>query len=381
MHRLGVQISPVASRRDIRAFLDLPHRLYADDPHWVPPIRRDVSAFLSGTRHPFSKSGSVTAFLARQGDRVVGRIAAIENRAHNAYHKDRTAFFGFFEAENDLSVSEALVNHVTTWAKERGFETLRGPMSPSTNYECGLLYSGDPGPPVVMMPHNPPYYRQHLESLGFEKAHDLYAFFQDAATSDIARWARIAEKIRERSGVTVRAIDLSRFRKEVELIVDIYHDAWRDNWGFVPINPDEVDRLARELRPLILPWLGHFLIKDGREVAFLLALPDYNRVLIRHRGRLTPLLIFRLLRSRKRLPFMRLHLMGVRKELQHLGLDVLLYDEIVRECLQHGITKNESSWILESNTAMVNTLERVGAKRYRTYRIFDRRLINASASP
>jgi hypothetical protein len=203
---------------------------------------------------------------------------------------------------------------------------------------------------------------------------DLLAFHQQEDSSNLERWSRIATRIRERAGVELRRLDLRNFERDVATIVEIYHDAWSHNWGFVPINAAEVRRMAKELRPVIVPWLGAFVMKDGVEVAFSLGLPDYNRVLADLEGRLFPFGWLRLLRARTRIPFMRILLMGVRQSHQSLGLDVLLYDEIVRNCLPRGIRENESSWILETNAPMINTLERAGARRYRTYRLYEKPL-------
>lgn len=365
-------MTPVRTRADRRAFRLLPFRLYAGDPDWVPPLHRDIKAFLDASRHPFGRSGEIAFLLARRDGAVAGRIAAIVNRAHNDYHGERTGFFGFFEAEDDPGVAAALLDAAAGWVSARGMTTIRGPCSPSTNYECGLLVDGDPGPPTLMMPYNPRWYARLIEGCGFVKAMDLYAYRQEAASSDLDRWSRIAERIRQRAGVTMRPLDKRRLDADVRTIVEIYHDAWGRNWGFVPINDEEVRRMASELRPVIVPWLGGFVEKDGRALGFHLGLPDYNRVLIRLRGRLFPFGFLKLLRARTRIPFMRLLLMGVRQDSQHLGLDVLLYDDVVRNCLSRGITANESSWILETNTPMINTLERAGARRSRTYRIYER---------
>jgi GNAT superfamily N-acetyltransferase len=374
----GISILPVRTAADRRAFRLLPFRLYSRDPYWVPPLHRDIKAFLDVRRHPFSGSGSIEYFLARREGLVAGRIAAIENRAHNTHHRDLTGFFGFFETENDPQVAARLLDAAETWVRARGLASLRGPCSPSTNYECGLLVAGEPGPPTLMMPYNPSWYAGLIEAQGFRKVRDLYAFRQDKESSELDRWARLAEKIRARAGVSLRRLDLKSFGREVQAIVEIYHDAWSENWGFVPLNSAEVERMARELRPVIVPWLGAFVMKDGQEVAFYLGLPDYNRVLRHLRGRLFPFGFLRLLRSKNRLDFMRLLLMGVRKEYHHLGLDVLLYDDVVRTCLSRGITSNESSWILEDNLPMINTLERAGARRWRTYRIYEKALEDPS---
>jgi hypothetical protein len=373
----GITVGAVQGRADREAFLRLPHRLHAADPCWVAPLDRDIRAFLRADRHPFAASGSMEHLLARSGDRVVGRITAIVNHAHNRHHGDRAGFFGFFECEDDPDVARALIEAVAGRLRGAGLDVLRGPVSPSTNYECGVLVEGEPGPPVFMMPHNPPHYPGLLEAAGLRKAVDLLAYRHDESNTDVARWNRISDRIRARTGAEFRPIELRRFAREVELITEIYHDAWADNWGFVPMNRREVTSMAAQLRPVIVPWLAGFVTVGGREAGFYLGLPDYNRVLIRLRGRLFPLGFLRLLRARGRIPFMRLLLMGVRRNQQGRGLEALLLQNLCASALSHGIPESESSWILETNTAMNQELIRAGARPYRRYRIYERSLAPA----
>ncbi|MAE62810.1 MAG: N-acetyltransferase [Phycisphaeraceae bacterium] len=366
-----VVVELVRTRSDRRTFRLLPHRLYADDPHWVAPLNLDVKAFLSG-RHPYYENGEIAFYLARRGGEVVGRIAAIENRTHNEQKNERGAFFGFFETIDDRDVSRALFDQVAAWARERDLDSLRGPTSPSLNYESGLLVTGEPGPPVLMMPHNPLWYADHVEAHGFRKEMDLDAFWLDREIIDLDRWDRLSGRILARNQVTTRLLDMSRFEDEVRLVMDIFNDAWSENWGFVPLSQREFDALAKELKQGVHPGLGSFLVREGREIGFWIGLPDYNRILIELKGRLLPFGWLKLLRAKRRLDAMRVLLMGVRKEHQHLGLDSGLYANIVKQGFEHDIHGAECSWILETNKPMANTLTRVGARKYRSYRIFRR---------
>jgi hypothetical protein len=182
----------------------------------------------------------------------------------------------------------------------------------------------------------------------------------------------MAERLRDRARVTVRALDLKRFKAEVHLIVELFNDAWSTNWGFVPMNEREIQNMASELRYLVRPELCSFVERDGEAVGFYLLLPNYNEVFRTAKGRVIPFTIPRLLRAKKVLRTGRVLLMGVRKKFQHMGIDAVLNGEIVRACITHGIDETESSWLLESNKAMINTLERVGSRHYRTYRIYGR---------
>lgn len=368
-----LRVEPVRTRSHRTAFRTLPFQVYRGDPHYVPPLNRDIQAFLSPRRrHPFYESGDIEFFLARRGGRTAGRIAAIHNRAHLEHHRDGAGFFGFLEAHDDAEATAGLLEAAAAWLASRGCTEIRGPTSPSLNYESGLLISGEPGIPHLLMPYTPPYYAGHVEKAGFKKARDLLAYYLHKDAIDTQRWARIAEKLRDRARVEVRRLDVSRFRDEVRTLVDVFNDAWSANWGFVPMNEREIQHMGKELRPLVRPELCAFVEREGRAVGFYLLLPNYNRILRSCRGRLTPLAVCRLLWAKRRLRSGRVLLMGVRRDFQHMGIDAVINAEIVRACLAHGIDETESSWLLESNGPMINTLERVGSRLYRIYRIYSR---------
>jgi GNAT superfamily N-acetyltransferase len=313
-------------------------------------------------------------FLARRGTQIVGRIAAIFNRDHQRHHGDGAGFFGFFEAEKDQEVADALLDAASSWVRDRGCTHLLGPTSPSLNYESGLFVHGDEGPPHIMMPHNKAYYPELLEQSRCVKAQDLLAYYLHKDLIDTERWARMAERLRDRARVTVRTLDMARFRDEVRLIVDLFNDAWSANWGFVPMNEREIQHMATELRHLVRPELCAFVEREGEPVGFYLLLPNYNVILRTAKGRVLPFTLPRLLLAKRTLRAGRVLLMGVRRSFQHMGIDAVLNGEIVRACLAHGIDETESGWLLESNAAMINTLERVGSRHYRTYRVYRRDL-------
>ena len=368
-----VSVTPVQSRADRRAFRLLPHRLYASDPHWVAPLNKDIRALLNPRRtHPFHASGDVAEFLARRDGEVVGRIAAIHNRDHLKHHNDGAGFFGFFECIEDQHLANTLLDAAMTWLKGRGLVEMRGPLNPSLNYESGCLVWGEPGIPYIMMPHNLPYYSTLFEGFGLTKTQDLLAYYMHKDVMDIKRWGAMANKLKDRAQATVRTIDMSKFRQEVETIVDIFNDAWSENWGFVPMNPLEIQAMAKELKPLVRPELCSFVVREGREVGFYLCLPNYNLIIKDFKGRLTPWGIYRLLASKRKLRHGRVLLMGVRKASRGLGIDAVLNGEIVRACTTHGIDDTESSWLLETNKPMINMLERVGSRHFRTYRVYSK---------
>ena len=374
-----MKVRPIRTARDLRRFIALPYRLYADDPLWAPPLRRDVRLLLSRTKNPFFAHGEAEYFLAENGGKVVGRIAAIVNRAHNAFHGDRIGFFGFFESENDPAVAEGLVESAAEWLRSRAFDTMRGPASFSTNDECGLLVDGFDTPPTILMPHNPPYYLDLLTGTGFTRAKDLLVY-QGGTLEGVVptpeRLSRGVELIRRRTGVTIRPIRMADFAHEVERIKQLYNRSWERNWGFVPMTSAEIDHLAQQFKPVVVPRLAPFLEKDGQVVGFAVALPDLNVSFRKNRrGRLLPGLA-RLLWDLKtgKIHRMRILLLGLGPEYRGKGIDAVLYHWLWEHGNALGIHWAEAGWILEDNTAMNAGLVKIGFTVYKTYRMLDRAL-------
>ena len=346
---------------------------------WVPPLRRDVALLLDRTKNPFFEHGEAEYFLAERAGTVVGRIAAISNRLHNEVHGDKVGFFGFFESERDPDVAEALFATASAWLGTRGFDTMRGPASFSTNDECGLLVWGFGAPPAIMMPHNPDWYVGLVEGAGFAKAKDLlvYEGGDPKGSSPPERIERAVRLVTERLGLTLRALDMRDFHAEVERVKVLYNQCWEKNWGFVPMTGREIDHLAEAFKPVVIPDLVPFVEKDGVPVGFALALPDLNTVFRSNRkGYLLPVLP-RLLWSLKRetINRARILLLGVIPELRGKGIDAVLYHWIWTRAGQHGMPWGEAGWILEDNAAMNAGLIKMGFRHYRTYRMYDRPIV------
>lgn len=370
---------PARARPDVRAFIDLPYRLHQRDPLWVPPLRQDIVALLSREKNPFFEHAEAEYFLAERDGHAVGRIAAISNRLHNETHDDRVGFFGFFESIDDQSVADALFSAAAEWLRAHGHDTMRGPASFSVNDECGLLVDGFETPPTLMMPHNPRSYVALVERAGFAKVKDLLVYEggdPDRYKPVPERLARGTELIRQRQGITLRALNMKDFGGEVERIKAIYNAAWEKNWGFVPMTDHEIDHLASQFKPVVIPELVPFAEKDGKVIAFGLALPDLN-VAFRGNtsGRLFPaiLKVFWLLKARK-LKRARIVLLGILPEYRGKGIDAMLYHWIWTRAGQRGIYWGEAGWILEDNPAMNAGLEKMTFQIYKTYRLYDRTL-------
>ena len=371
-------VTPVSGRQDLDAFIKLPWRIYAGDPNWVPPLLRLQRELLSPRHNPFYRHADVQLFLARRDGQVVGRISAQVDREHNRYHNERTGFFGFFECQNDLAVASGLLVAAESWLCERGMDRARGPLSFSINGEVGLLVEGFDSPPHILTPYNPPYYAELLLGCGYAKARDLYAW----------RWerqpvpegpARMVAELRQRPEVRVRRANLRHFEAEVRTILDLYNDAWSENWGFVPATEAEAERMAHDLRLIIDPQIVPFVEIDGQAAGVALALPNLNEAIHDLDGKLFPFGLLKLLwRLKVRRPQSgRLLLLGIRKEFRsrrYAGLAYLLCDEIYRGAAARGYEWAEFSWTLEDNKLINSMITKIGCRRYKTYRIYEKML-------
>ncbi|MGH7570193.1 MAG: GNAT family N-acetyltransferase [Gemmatimonadales bacterium] len=367
---------PVTDGRGLNRFIAFPYDHYRGDPQWVPQLRRDVHTLLSPARNPFFQHAEAQYFLAvrRSDGRAVGRIAAIKNDAHNRVHEDRVGFYGFFESADDPAVAAALFDAAAAWLRGKGCDTMRGPMSPSINDECGLLIHGFDSPPTLLMPHNPAYYVGLHDTNRFVKAMDLLVYQVDAGTGPPERYERAATLIAQRKGIRLRPLNMKRFAAEVELVKRLYNQAWERNWGFVPLTEAEIDHLAKQLKPIVVPDYVCFAERGGDVVGFAVALPDLNMAL-KHNpsGRLFPG-ILKVLWHARRIPRTRVALLGVVPELRGSGVDALMYHWIWTHAVRHGTTWGEAGWILENNPVMRHGAERMGFRHYKTYRVYDKPL-------
>ena len=359
--------------RLVRAFVELPYRMYAGDPRWIPELRRDAHRRLSPRHNPFLAHSEMALFLATRDGRVCGRIAAIEDCAHNEFHRERLAWFGFFEAE-DRATADALLDRAEAWGRRRGCTALRGPANPSLNESAGLLVDGFDDDPYVLMPHNPPVYASYVEGAGYVKVKDLWAWDIDLTVPLGARIARLAERVRKRHGVTVRRVNMHAYYSELEKMVAVYRQAWEANWGFVPPTDAEMRQLATDLKPIIDPDLVLFAEAAGRTVACAVALPDVNQVLKRMGGRLFPFGLLHFLNRKRVINRSRLLLLGVVPEYRNLGLYPLIIAEMHRRGVDSGYVRGELSWTLEDNDAINAGIAAAGGRRYKTYRLYEKPL-------
>ncbi|MCS7315806.1 MAG: hypothetical protein RMI94_14465 [Bryobacterales bacterium] len=366
-----IAIERVRSWRANREFIEFPYRHYRGDPCWVAPLRLEQRALFDVRRHPFYRQAEMERFIAVSGGRTVGRIAAILDHRYIRHQGETAGWFGFFEAEQDPEIVAALTGAASEWLVRRGIPVMRGPANPSANYECGLLVEGFDSPPCVMMPYNPPYYGPLLERAGLRKARDLYAYHTTASEIEMKRAEYLAERAAREHGVSVRPVRLKDFQAELERFFQIYNAAWSRNWGFAPMSREEMEYLGRRMRPVLDPNLALLAEIEGRPAGCALALPDINQALRHARGRLLPLGVFKMLYHMRAIRRMRVLILGVLEEYRTTGAAAALYAALFRNGRRAGYEEGEFSWVLEDNVMMNRSLEALGARRYKTYRIYE----------
>jgi hypothetical protein len=371
----GIEIAAVEGRSELKEFIDLPWRIYAGYPNWVPPLKKEVRRVLDTHKHPFWEFSERILFLARRGSETVGRIAGIIDRHNNEFHNEKVGVWGFFECADDPAAAAALFSSVESWLRSKGMAFMRGPLSPSTNYEVGLLVEGFDYPPALMMAYTPPYYQGLVESCGFSKEKDLLAFLIDGAYT-LPEWMdRLAEKIAKKKGVHIRLYRPKEEDAEFALIREIYNEAWAGNWGFVPLSEDEMRDIQRNVMEFADPDLAFFIYYEDEPAAFCLIFPDMNPLLKRLNGRIGLQGLLKVLMYKGEIHGLRLLMLGIKEKYRQLGLPMLALHhicEIVRK--KERYHSLEIGWTLEDNEPVNSLIEEAGAKRHKKYRIFRKSL-------
>jgi GNAT superfamily N-acetyltransferase len=372
----SIRIREIREGESLRGFIDLQWRINQDDPHWVAPLRMSLAGALNRAKHPFHRHAEVAYFVAERKGRIVGRIAAIMNLAHNDFHEESTGFFGLFEAEDDQGIADVLLDTAARWLAERGMDRMRGPVNFSTNEEVsspGILVDGFDTPPAAMMSHNPPYYEGLLVGAGLEKSKDLTAYWLENRDGPPPRLVRGFERALQREGATIRPLDLKHFRRDVDIIKAIYNSAWSRNWGFVPMTDAEFEHMAKDFRPIVDPALCLIAEVEGKPIGFSLAIPNIHEAMAHiPSGRLFPFGIFKFLWYKRKISSVRVITLGFIPEYQHSGLGAAFYLHTWMSGTSRGYHRAEASWILEDNIEMVRPLEHMGGHVYKRYRIYER---------
>lgn len=365
----GVTLATTKNER--KQFIDFPYQHYSEDEHWIPPLKMEQKKLIDTEKNPFYDNGDIALFLAEQDGEICGRIAAIQDRRYNEHHNTKTGFFGFFECIDDQSVADLLFKVASDWLRQRGHTDVLGPANPSMMDEIGVLVDGFEYDPSFLMPYHKPYYDKLIKNAGLQKAMDMYAFRVTQATVTLDRIYRAEEIVRRRlPKLKIREIDTKNLDQEIEIVRDIFNQAWSQNWGFIPWTKEELEELAKDLKLILDPKVAHIAEVDGEPVAFSIALPDLNQALKHTDGTLFPTGIFKLLWHRRNINQIRTALMGVIPKYQGKGIDALLHKEAIINGKEAGYKSSELSWVLESNKNMIRVAEKIGAKIEKTYRMY-----------
>ena len=366
----------------LKDFVKFPWKLYRGDPGWTPPLNADyLGSRLLGLKglltrnHPYHRHAEVTHFLAKRDGQTIGRISAAVNHEFNRYHKTNLGSFGFFEVVNDYDTARLLIDHARDWASRHGVDTMRGPgeYSNATHERQGILVEGFEYQPTVECTHNPPYYGQFLERYGMRKAKDYLALNGNIATDNLGLLRRLARHV-DRRNVEIRCIDIKNLRAEVQLIVEMYNEAWAANWGFMPMTREEGDAIADTLRLIIDPGLVRFAYVGGKPAAVMGLIPDPNQAL-RPRwkwyGDSDFVRVTRLLIMRRRIRQTRGMFFGIRPQFRMSGLPALIMNEIADYMITRGYTDAEGSLILEDNDGIIRLVTTFGTRFTKRWRIYD----------
>lgn len=370
-----VRVVPVTTSAQRNDWLMLPHTIYRDDPAWVAPIHFIEKQRITPKTNPFFGFADVQLFVAYRGAKPVGRITAQVNRRYLESHPNSTGHFGFFDCLDDQEAADALVATAAEWLKARGMQRMEGPFNFSINQECGLLIAGFDSPPAIMMTHATSWMPGLLEKAGMTKVMDTHAYrFEPAKMPD--RLLRLAAMAKKSPEVTVRPIDTKNFRQEVLTLIDIFNDAWHDNWGFVPFSDAEIDAMIGEMKLFFRSKYGRMAMYHDKPVGVIIALPNINEVAASFNGRLLPFnwakLIWWLWRENGRTA--RIPLMGLRREVQGTPLAssmlALMTSDFLQEEREHPMDWVEFSWVLDVNRPMKALAELAAGKPAKTYRIY-----------
>jgi hypothetical protein len=358
-------IDAVETRRQRNEFVNLPYRLYARRPHWVPPLRSEERKAVDVRNHPFYKHGELKLFLARNGSETVGRIAAIIDHLDPRRHGS----FGFFECDNNPAAAAALIDAAKGWLADRGIHQMTGPLSPSINYVSGILVDGFDDPPCIGLAYNPPYYAELLTGAGLTPLKDLLALRirREAFRGPKAR--RFERFAQNREGVRFRQVDMTQLEKEFDLAWKLYAQAWAGNWGFVPLSREEVQSIGRDLERFGDPRGVQFCEAGGQTVGMLLVIPDLNQALLRARGRLLPFGWWHISRIRHVATRARIFMLGMTPEWQNTGIAAGFCAMADLPGVDH-YQELEASWILEDNQRAIRGLQSLGAEVYKRYRLY-----------
>jgi hypothetical protein len=374
-----LEIVPVETPRDLDAFIRVQHELHRGQPHFIPPLYLERRDSLSPKKNPYFKHAEVRFWYARRGGKPVGRISAQICRIHTNKHDPQGGHFGLIESVDDPEVLIALTSTAEAWLKSKGMRRVLGPFNLSINEQMGLLVDGFETPPRLLMGHDLPHMDRLLEQAGYSKAKDVYAYNYDIRTDPPRAIARLMTR-QVPPRLVIRTMRVKEYDVDLARALDIFNDAWADNWGAIPYTPEEVLHLGKELKPLIDPRYFWFAELDGEPVGFIIGLPDLNEAIRDLDGRLLPFGLFKLIwrLKVKGVHGARVPLMGIKRKLQSTAIGAAIPLYLIGKLREAGLARGfrwiELSWILEENTAMRHICEALCGPPYKTYRIYGKEL-------
>lgn len=368
---------PLSDRKLVERFIRVPwyvHREHHPSPRWVPPLLMDRRDYLNPDKNPFFKHVQAAFWIARKDGRDVARVAAVRDEDFVKFHGQQTGYLGMFECPDDPELAQALVDTAKAWLAARGCTAMIGPFELSMNYISGVLVEGFERDPGINMPYNPPYYDRLLQGTGMAKAKDLLHWGIDPQRPIPERVAKIAAKVAERRGITIRDMRFDDWDAEVLRSLEVMNDAWEKNWGFVPVGREEYLHIAKDLKMVLEPGLPIIAEVKGEPVAFVITMLDVNPVLKKLDGRLFPFGIVRLLwdlKVRKVVKGGRLILLGIKAAYRGQGIDTLLFLATHRAAQRLGWTEGQIGWTLEDNDRVNAAVKNMGGYPIAKYRVYE----------
>ena len=368
-----MKVLPVQTREDLRKFINYPYLFYKDDPNWIPPLRIETKAQFNIKTNPLLEHCTYQLFLLREGNQIIGRIAAFIDQLAVEFWKEKIGLFGYYECIRDSSASQLLLGAAEDWLQDQGMESMRGPWTFVTQ-EWGLVVEGFSPPPTIMAPHNHPYYGDQLEMFGLTKVKDLLCYYISGKENYQIpeRILSLTDKVAKRYGVSVRKVDMKKYEEEVETFLELSNISIIDNWGYSPVTDAEADAMARDLKQIIQPEGVIFAEdSDGKPIGFAIALPDINQLLKGLNGRLLPFGWLKLLMGIPRLTSYRMFALGVIPEYHGRGIDSLIYRALYESLFSPDLWM-EINYVLEDNYHMNNAIHKLLARPLRRYRIYQK---------
>jgi hypothetical protein len=363
------------SKLQVNRFIEIPFRLYAGHPQWVPPLRSEIAKSFDRRRHPFYERSDAAFFIAKCGGRDVGRVAALENRPFNDHHGAKHANFYYFDCEDDPDAAAALLECVFEWARSRGLNTVVGPKGLSALDGFGVLVEGfEHRQMMTMTNYNYPYVARLLEGLGFEKEVDFVSSLLCRYSFRMSeRLIRVATRAEQRGFLQIKRFATKReLVKWAPRIGAAYNRAFVRNWEYHPLSQREIDYILGNFLLVADPRLIRLIVRGDDVVGFMLAFPDLSAALQQANGRLTPLSLLRLLREKKRTRWVCMNGAGILPEFHGYGGNAMLYAEIVRTLLQAGYEHADLPQVADTAVQMRRDLEELGARPYKVHRVYRR---------